>query len=257
MDRIGLIIPSINTMTEPQFQRYVPAGIGVHATRVRMTGRWHRPISVLRDDICAAAQALADVEPAVIVFHCTATSMEEGLAGEARVVDWIEECTGCTAITTGQAVRQALLALEVRRLVMVSPYVEKTNLLELRYMQEAGFEVVHEFGLGLPGGDSYTRVTPGEWHDLLLDHRRAEADGYFLSCTNTSMIEAIESCEKDVDRPVVTSNQATLWACLGRLGRTEPLPRLGRLFERGGLVSRSKAVGVERPHAKRRGSRPA
>jgi maleate isomerase len=229
--RIGLIIPSINRMTEPQFQTYTPPGVGVYVTRLRMTGKWHRPLSALEDDICHAAQALSDVDPAVIVFHCTASSMEKGLRGETEVVQWIREASGCAAITTGQAVCRALTALGIHRLVIISPYVEQTNLLEVRYMEEAGFEVIHEFGLGLTGGDSYTRVTPEEWHDLVLEHRRSEADGYFLSCTNTRMIEAIENCEQDLDRPVVTSNQATLWACLSRLEQPQRLSGLGRLFQ--------------------------
>ena len=231
--RIGLIIPSTNRLTEPQFQHYAPADVGVHVTRLRMTGRWQKPIQGLKDDIRRAAEALSDITPGVIVFHCTATSMEGGLKGEAEVSQWISEASGCTAITTGQAVTQALLTLDIHKLVMISPYIEKTNRLELKYMQEAGFEVIHDFGLGLPGGDSYTRVTPAEWRDLVLEHRRSDAQGYFLSCTNTRMIEMIEACEKDLDRPVVTSNQATLWACLARLGQPRDLPGLGRLFQTG------------------------
>jgi maleate cis-trans isomerase len=35
--RIGLIIPSSNRLTEPQFHRFAPPGFGIHATRLRMT----------------------------------------------------------------------------------------------------------------------------------------------------------------------------------------------------------------------------
>ena len=156
--------------------------------------------------------------------------MEAGVKGETEVLQWISQASGCPAITTGQAVAQALLNLGIHKLVMISPYVEKTNLIELAYMREAGFEVVHEFGLGLPGGDSYTQVTPKEWRDLTRAHQHPDAEGYFLSCTNTRMIEMIEASEGDLDRPVVTSNQATLWACLTRLGLCQELPGLGQLF---------------------------
>jgi maleate cis-trans isomerase len=63
-----------------------------------------------------------------------------------------------------------------------------------------------------------------------VEHRRAEADGYFLSCTATSMIDAIEDVERRLDRPVVNSNQAVLWAALRRLEIAEPIAGLGRLF---------------------------
>ena len=33
---IGLIIPSANRLTEPQFNTYLPAGVGAYVTRLRM-----------------------------------------------------------------------------------------------------------------------------------------------------------------------------------------------------------------------------
>ena len=227
--RIGLIIPSSNRLTEPQFHAYAPRDVDVHVTRLRMTGEWHRPLAELRGAVEEAAGALSDTKPDVIVFHCTASSMEDGLAGEERVVEWIRGAGGRPAMTTGQAVTEALTALAVRKLVLISPYVEATNRLELRYMREAGFEVVHELGLGLPGSDAYVEVTPDRWLEIACDNRRPEADGYFLSCTNTRMIEVIEAAEHSLARPVVSSNQAALWACLRRMGRSASLPGLGRL----------------------------
>ncbi|MGA9007635.1 MAG: hypothetical protein WB495_12315 [Xanthobacteraceae bacterium] len=33
--RVGLIIPSVNRMTEPQFNRFAPPGLGIHVARGR------------------------------------------------------------------------------------------------------------------------------------------------------------------------------------------------------------------------------
>jgi len=196
-----------------------------------MTGKWHRPLPELKGSIAEAARAISDTKPAVIVFHCTATSMEEGLAGEAHIVEEIQRSSGCPTITTGQAVREALRHMGVKKLVLISPYVKKTNQLEHHYMREAGFEVIHDLGLGLFGGDQYITVTPERWKEIVLENARPEAEGYFLSCTNTTMIEVIEECEQRLNRPVVTSNQATLWACLQRLGLARYITGLGRLFK--------------------------
>ncbi len=45
--RIGMIIPSVNSMIEPQFNRFAPPGLGVHVARARVagavaSGRWRR-----------------------------------------------------------------------------------------------------------------------------------------------------------------------------------------------------------------------
>lgn len=228
--RIGLIIPSSNRLTEPQFHRYAPAGVGIHVTRLRMTGKWHKTASELKEAIVEAAASLSDTKPGVIAFHCTASSMEEGLAGEDALVKIIENASGCPALTTGQAINQSLKRLGIKRVVLISPYVKQTNEHEVRYLHEVGFEVVHDLGLGLKGSDEYIAVTPQRWIEITVENRRAEADGYLLSCTNTHMIEVIEELETRLVKPVVTSNQATLWTCLKRIGASFPAAKLGQLF---------------------------
>lgn len=228
--RIGLIIPSSNRLAEPQFYKYAPAGVGVHVTRLRMTGKWHKPLNELKEAIAEAAAALSDTNPGLILFNCTASSMEEGLAGEARVLEVIQKAGGCPAITTGQAITEALKLLRLKKLVLISPYIKETNQHEVHYLREAGFEVIHELGLGLSGGDAYINVRPQRWKEIALQNARPEAEGYLLSCTNTTMIEAIEELEQSLKKPVVTSNQAALWASLRRLNIAQPATAPGRLF---------------------------
>jgi maleate isomerase len=227
--RIGLIIPSSNSLTERQFNQYAPPGVGVHVTRLRMTGKWRKPWAELKDSLTEAAQTLSDVKPAVIVFHCTANSMENGLAHEAAIVETIEKASGCPTMTTAQAITLAFDRFGIKKLVLISPYVKETNAHEVKYLTEAGYTVLHELGLALDT-HAYAQVTPAEWQKVVKENTRAEADGYFLSCTNTRMIEAIHDLEQDLDKPVINSNQATLWACLKRLGIKHDDRKLGRLF---------------------------
>lgn len=226
---IGLIIPSSNRLTEPQFNAYAPPGVGVHVTRLRMTGKFRKPLSELKRPLTEAAEALSDVKPGVIVFHCTANSMESGLAHEKAIVDIVESASGCPTITTAQAITQAFDRFGVKKLVLISPYVKATNQLEVNYLSESGYTVLHELGLGLET-HAYSAVTPQEWKNVVKENTRADADGYFLSCTNTRMIEAIADLERDLDKPVINSNQATLWACLKKLGIAHSDAKLGRLF---------------------------
>jgi maleate isomerase len=227
---IGLIIPSSNRLTEPQFNAYAPPGVGVHVTRLRMTGKFRKPLSELKRPLVEAAEALSDVKPGMIVFHCTANSMESGLAHEKAIIEIIEQASGCLTITTAQAITQAFDRFGIKKLVLISPYVRATNQLEVNYLTETGYTVLHELGLGLET-HAYSAVTPQEWKNIVKENTRADADGYFLSCTNTRMIEAVEDLENDLNKPVINSNQATLWACLKKLGVVHTDKKLGRLFQ--------------------------
>jgi maleate isomerase len=227
--RIGLIIPSSNRLAEPQFNRYAPPGVDTHVARLRMTGRFRKPLGELKRGLVEAAEALSDVKPDIIVFHCTANSMENGLSHEAAIVEIVQQASGCPTLTTAQAITEAFDHFEIKKLVLISPYVKATNEHEVRYLEEAGYSVIHELGLGLQT-DGYSAVTPDEWRKVVRQNTRADADGYFLSCTNTRMIEAVADIEREMDKPVVSSNGATLWACLKRLGIAHSDRSLGRLF---------------------------
>jgi maleate isomerase len=228
--RIGLIIPSANSLTEPQFHRYLPSGVSAHVARLRMAGKFRKPLEDLKPALVEAAEALSDVRPALVVFHCTANSMEKGLAHEAAIVDIVEQASGCPTISTAQALTQAFDRVGIKKLVLISPYVKATNEHEVKYLAEAGYTVVHELGLGLES-QAYAKVTPEEWKKVVKENARDDADGYFLSCTNTRMIEAVDDLERDLGKPVVNSNQAVLWTCLNKLGIRHSGVRLGRLFQ--------------------------
>ena len=227
--RIGLIIPSANSLTEPQFHRYLPAGVTAHVARLRMAGKFRKPLQELKPALIDAAAALSDVRPALMVFHCTANSMEHGLAHEAEIVEIVQQASGCPTLSTAQAITQAFKRVGIKKLVLISPYVKATNEHEVKYLAEAGFTVVHELGLGLES-QAYANVTPEEWKKVVKENTRDEADGYFLSCTNTRMIEAVVDLERELGKPVVNSNQAVLWASLSRLGLRASGEKLGRLF---------------------------
>jgi maleate isomerase len=61
---------------------------------------------------------------------------------------------------------------------------------------------------------------------------RPEADVLLCSCTAWRAVEAVDALERRTGKPVVTSNQATIWAALRALGVTEAARGFGRLFER-------------------------
>jgi maleate cis-trans isomerase len=99
-----------------------------------------------------------------------------------------------------------------------------------------GITVVSDLALNLPGSDDYIKVMPERWVEIVTENARDDVDGYFLSCTNTTQIEAVEPLEQRLGKPVVNSNQAVLWACLKRLqSKLGPLGKgsgPGCLFEK-------------------------
>jgi maleate cis-trans isomerase len=119
----------------------------------------------------------------------------------------------------------------MKKVVLLTPY--KSNKAVIDYLTAAGVEVVADVALKLEAAN-FGSVTPQDWARLAKENDRPDAEGIFLSCTNTRQIEAIADIEKTLGKPVVNSNQAVLWGAVKRLaakvGPVKPMPALGRLM---------------------------
>jgi len=229
--RVGLIIPSVNTFSEPQFNRFAPAGLGIHIARARVAGEWKRPLPELKDEIATASKLLSDIKPNAIVFHCTDTSMTQGPQGEGKILDIVQDATGIPAMATSRLVLEALQKLGMKKVVLLTPY--KSNKAVIDYLTAAGIEVVRDVAMKLEALD-FGSVTPAQWTKMSKEIDGPDVDGVFLSCTNTTQIDAIADIEKLLGKPVVNSNQAVLWGCVKKLQEKltplAPMPKLGRLM---------------------------
>jgi maleate isomerase len=117
---------------------------------------------------------------------------------------------------------------------VLSPYMSNADI--IAYLGAAGFIVVRDVALKCKSPADFEAVTPERWLALARENDTPDADGIFLSCTNTTQIEAVAAIERELGKPVVNSNQAVLWGCLkrlkNRLGQPFTPPNdLGRLMD--------------------------
>jgi maleate isomerase len=227
--RLGVLMPSVNTVAEPQLTAMLPPGVSIHATRLKLTGSTEEELLAMTENIEEASLLLADTEPHRILFHCTAvTTFDSGIVD--RIRDRITRATGIPATVTSEALIAAFRALALRRLVMVTPYIKPVNEREVAFLKHHGLTVLREHGLGLPGGKEFATVEPAAWYRIVMAHRDDSADAYFLSCAQARNAEIIEVLEHDLGRPVITSNQAALWHCLRQSGLEDRVAGFGRLL---------------------------
>ena len=172
--RVGLIIPSVNTFSEPQFNRFAPEGLGIHIARARVAGEWKRPLPELKDEIATASKLLSDVKPNAIVFHCTDTSMTQGPQGEGKILDIVQDATGIPAMATSRLVLEALQKLGMKKVVLLTPY--KSNKAVIDYLTASGIEVVRDIAMKLEPL-AFGSVTPAQWAQMAKEIDGADADG--------------------------------------------------------------------------------
>jgi maleate isomerase len=232
--RIGLITLASDTSVLPEYARVMPDDVAVYAA----------PIVLPRGEVTAAALAemlasdqlehaaallvWADVD--VIVFACTTGSLVHGVGWDREVAGRIERASGRPATTTTTAVLGALRAVGATSLAVATPYVEELNAIERRFLEASGFAVASIGGLGCVTDAEIGRLEPANAVSLVERIDTPEADAVFISCTNFHCLPAIASLERQVGKPVVTSNLAGAWAALRQLGIADTIPGYGQLL---------------------------
>lgn len=230
--RIGVIIPSGNSVLEPDYGEILPQGVTAHFTRIFNNEDTLEQIGALIHQTSAAAQLLAHVEPDVIAFGCTSGSFLEGPEYDERVLNEIERETGVRGTTTSGAAVEALRLLGVKKLSIFSPYPRNIHERADIFFSACGFEITGGRSLGIVHAGEMVRVGPEQVYQLVRRNLPAGTDGVFLSCTNFRALQAIADLEWDLGLPVVSSNQATIWKSLRLSGVRDTVRRYGQLFER-------------------------
>jgi maleate isomerase len=230
LGRIGIMVPSVNTVVEPETAAMSPDGVNVYATRLRNSRSDPEDSEKMLQHVERAADELASARVDVIAFACTASSFVQGQKGEEDLKTRIEGSSGVRAVTTSGAVSLAMSRLGLKRIVLLTPYSEELNELERRFLNEKGYEVLADRAMGIVDAFSIGKVEPEEVCRLALEILSPEVDGLFVSCTNLRTIEIIDRLEEETEKPVVTSNQATFWACLRSVGYSKPISGYGSLL---------------------------
>ncbi len=229
--KIGMLLPSSNRVAEPEIPAMLPEGVSLHTTRLKLTGSTREELLGMTEKVEEGAALLADADVDLIGFHCTAVSTFDP-AMEGKLKQRIEAVARRPATATSEALVAAFRALDARRIVLVSPYSNDINEREVAFFAHHDIIVLHDVGLELTDGAAFAKVEPGEWYRLVIANRRDEADAYFLSCTTIRSTPVISDLERDLGKPVVTSNQAFAWHALRTGDVRDPMPDFGELFVR-------------------------
>lgn len=231
--KIGLIVPSTNTVNEPEFWRVAPAGVTIHTARALLLGpATEESYFKMAAAVDGAAEELATAEVDVIAYGCTSGSI---ICPLPELIRNMNEKTGVPAIATAGAVVAALRALGITRVAVGTPYVEFVNESEKKFLEDYGFSVtsMHGLQLGVTQEErrGIGRVPPEAVFRMARMIDRPNAQAIFISCTNLATFDVIAEIERELGKPVVTSNQACFWACLRLLGIRTAISGYGRLLE--------------------------
>ncbi|WP_109466660.1 maleate cis-trans isomerase family protein [Albibacillus kandeliae] len=211
-----------------EVQRMAPEGVQFVTTRLTFTRSGLEDDHKLVDDIEVHAQLGADAGVQLILLNCTAAS---AVVGPSVINGRVEKATGVTSTTTFEAVLAAMRAAGMKRIAMMTAYVDEVNRAEIEILEREGFEVVACGGIPCTNPLDQGAIPPERWYEEALTLLDVEADGLLISCAGIQISPVLERIEAAFGRPVIASNQAVVWHCLRMLGIGDRYPGYGKLLE--------------------------
>ena len=227
--RIGMFIVGNEAVPEAEWWAMAPPGVSVHAARVTAKSPWP-----LDGDLERGARQFAAMKLDAVALGHTTSSVLGGKGWDEKMAADLGAIVGKTvfATTNGLDMQAALKASNVKRpFLVVPPWFNDTNAQAVvAYFRERGFSPPGH--LRYDPGPGWRDVPPGEMYahgmgfaqqiEPLYAQIRAkcpvEADGVLIGGTGFRCVGILEALERDLKRPVISANQASLWHCLRRSG---------------------------------------
>ena len=227
--RLGVLVPSFILATEPEFNEMTPEGVSCHYHRISFEGGGNENLKKVKEGLEDATKLIRHVRPAAIAMTGTGVSFAGGYGYDQQMIQQMKEINGnLPTTTTSSSVIDAFHKLGVMKVSMAMPYIEEVALAAVKFVEESGIEVLNKKWLAQPPS-----AVPRETvYNLALEVDEPGSEAMFLPCTGWHTIEVIEKLEWALKKPVISSNQATLWNLLRLANINDKIEGYGQLLSK-------------------------
>ena len=232
MKRIGLISPNFSEETLADVFKILPEGILIEGRNLEVgqyiDSEFHRVEQEFADVVRELTRHPLDF----LMITGELFLSYKGPGSDRQILALVSEITSVPASTVLTAVVRACQTLNMRSVVMASPFPEDQDVRLLRFLSHEGIEVVAHRCLGYNNSKVIWELSPATGYELAasLLRKHPDVDGVYMPCNKWRITSVIERIEKDFGKPVVTNTQAWVLEALRAMGIAQPIPGFGRLL---------------------------
>jgi maleate isomerase len=232
---LGMLTPSSNTVLEPVTQAML-AGlpeVSVHFSRFRVTEIALSSSALAQFDereIFRAAELLAHARADVIAWNGTSSGWL-GFDADYQLCRRISAETGIKTTTSMLALNEILERMSVRRLGLVTPYLDEVQAKIVANYSRLGIDCSAERHLGVSDNFSFSEVSEQQLRDMTRQVATARPDAIAIICTNLRGAPLADELERELGVPIYDTIATAVWKSLLLAGvDAKRITGWGRLF---------------------------
>ncbi|WP_171123110.1 MULTISPECIES: aspartate/glutamate racemase family protein [unclassified Ruegeria] len=210
---LGLIVLQTDETIEPEFGAYfADRSVPLYVSRIPSGAEVTTDtLSEMEKSLPAAADLLPKIRPYKVVgYGCTSASSVIGSDQVERMVQ--RTCDVATVTNPLRAASACAAELGVSKFALLSPYIEEVNEPLRHAFSQNGISMDVFGSFGEAEESKVVRISQRSVTDAAIRLGSDSAvEAVFISCTNLRTFDAIPEIEKQLGKPVLSSNQSLAW----------------------------------------------
>jgi len=204
---------------EPEFQAALPKNMIMHASRFPVQpGDLAQRNEGYRAAYPTSVMGYGPLHLDAILVSCTGSSYLLGKAGDAKISADLQKLTGVPTITSSYSIQEALAALNIRSITLMSPYPSWLTKQSAEYWSGSlQLDEVIQLGDGSTNA-AYELDDDYVEQQLLKLEPRAKDSAVLMSGTGMPTLDAIGRVGNKLGVPVLSSNLCGIWWLLRATG---------------------------------------
>ncbi len=236
--KIGLIVPSTNTVVEHDCNAMPLPGVTYHSGRFLVEApdlssddAFLYFLDKIRDTIPTAVRDVMTCKPDHLLMGMSAETFWGGKEGNLDFKERLRPLSGNLDITSGaDACNSALAKLGVSSIACLTPYQPVADEQVYNYFTDCGFDVKRVHGLRCESATSIADVGPERLVEELSALNGSDIDAIVQCGTNLSMVEVADEAERWLGKPVIAINAVCNWHALRSIGINDQFHGFGMML---------------------------
>lgn len=235
--KVGVILPSTNTIVQPETDAVRVPGVTWHVGRIPITNRkistdnFLDHVAAMRAGIETATDQVQTAGIDRLVMAVALEAFWGGVAQSDAFRNKLEAYSGVPVTLGSDAIAAGLDAFGATSIAVLTPHMPKGDIEVRGWLEEKGFAVKRLTGLACESPRGIAQVPPSRIAEALRQLDGDDVDALVQVGTNLAGAAVAAEIEKSIGKPIIQINTVSAWAALRAAGIADRLQGRGRLLE--------------------------